>query len=283
MAGSAVDRTGSALRGAADAAGRMGGRAMFEAQETARKGGGLLKWLLPLLLVGLALLWLAKSFSSGGDVDLGEMAEAGTEAVADGARDAAGTVAAGAAATVDAAASAGGAVVEGVQEGVEAVGDAAVAGAAAVGEAAGEVFDAATAITEANAASQTALGALGANFSAQALVDALNLSIINFASGSSAIPAENQALLQEAARLMQRLPAGTRIEIGGHTDSTGSAATNDALSASRAAAVEDALVGYGASAEMLTSKGYGSTQPVASNQTDAGRFRNRRIGYTLVG
>jgi OmpA-OmpF porin, OOP family len=72
------------------------------------------------------------------------------------------------------------------------------------------------------------------------------------------------------------------IEIGGHTDNTGEASANVVLSQQRADAVKTALVSDGVSASMLSTKGYGSSRPRATNESDYGRFQNRRIEYVVV-
>ena len=69
----------------------------------------------------------------------------------------------------------------------------------------------------------------------------------------------------------------TRILIEGHTDSTGSADFNQALSERRAEAVANALIDRGVPADALRTKGRGEDYPVASNQTAAGRQQNRRV------
>lgn len=219
-----------------------------------------------------------------------DAAEAAGDAVVDGTRAAADEVAAGAAAVRDGVTQTQDGTAGGTSESADEAGVGTNAGTAAgaaeapqpaVDTGAGE-FNPAMAVEQATRASRAAIGSMADGFSTQQLVDALNLSIVNFASGSSAIPADSRDLLREAAGAMQELAAAARIEIGGHTDSTGSAAVNEALSADRAKAVKEALVGYGAPAEMLSARGYGSSQPVASNDTAEGRFRNRRIGYRVV-
>ena len=127
-----------------------------------------------------------------------------------------------------------------------------------------------------------ALSGLKPGFTAADLVSALNLSIINFETGSAAISPQSHDLLMKAAASMKQLPAGTVIEIGGHTDSSGTPATNLTLSQQRAEAVRSTLVDAGVSPDMLSAKGYGDTQPVASNDTAEGRFQNRRISYAVV-
>jgi outer membrane protein OmpA-like peptidoglycan-associated protein len=69
----------------------------------------------------------------------------------------------------------------------------------------------------------------------------------------------------------------TTIEIIGHTDSTGSDAINDPLSVARANATRDYLVSRGVSAQRITTAGRGEREPIASNDTEAGRAQNRRV------
>ncbi|MBL8658919.1 MAG: OmpA family protein, partial [Rhodospirillales bacterium] len=91
----------------------------------------------------------------------------------------------------------------------------------------------------------------------------------------------SQTFLQSVAGTMSKAPAGTHIEIGGHTDSTGDPEKNLALSQARADAVRQALIDHGVAPEMLSAKGYGGTQPIASNDTAQGRERNRRIAFSV--
>jgi OOP family OmpA-OmpF porin len=67
------------------------------------------------------------------------------------------------------------------------------------------------------------------------------------------------------------------IEVRGHTDSAGPAGPNQALSEERAAAVVDELVARGVPEDRLTATGAGETEPIAPNDTEEGRARNRRI------
>jgi OmpA-OmpF porin, OOP family len=134
----------------------------------------------------------------------------------------------------------------------------------------------------ATAKATAAIAALPEGFTAGALASALNLSMINFASGSAEIPAESRLLLDEAAKALQRAPAGTVIEIASHTDNTGNAAANQKLSQARAEAVRVALVQRGVPEASLVATGYGGDKPVADNDSEAGRFKNRRIEYAVV-
>jgi outer membrane protein OmpA-like peptidoglycan-associated protein/uncharacterized protein YidB (DUF937 family) len=127
-----------------------------------------------------------------------------------------------------------------------------------------------------------ALAALRPNSTSTDLVNALNLAVIRFETGSAVIDAESRSLLQQAAEALKGAPAGTRLEIGGHTDSTGTAATNLPLSQQRADAVRAVLIENGVAEVMLVTRGYGDTRPVASNDTADGRFQNRRIEFVVI-
>ncbi len=139
----------------------------------------------------------------------------------------------------------------------------------------------ADAAKEANAKAMAALASLTGSSSADDVIKALNLQIVNFASGKSDLPKENQDILKKAAETLKAMPAGTKIEVGGHTDNKGAAAGNLKLSEGRAMAVQKFLVGLGVKADALTAKGYGPDKPVATNDTEAGRFSNRRIEFAL--
>ena len=131
-------------------------------------------------------------------------------------------------------------------------------------------------------ANEEAMKNLGEAKTAQQVVDALNVSIIQFDSGKSDIKPEFQPILQKAAEVLKSQPADTNIEIGGHTDNTGNAEANMKLSQARAESVKAELVKLGVSNAMLTAKGYGDTVPKADNGTEEGRFANRRIEYKVV-
>ena len=73
-----------------------------------------------------------------------------------------------------------------------------------------------------------------------------------------------------------------RIEIGGHTDSQGRDTMNNQLSQARADAVLNAIMARRVLVSNLTAQGYGKTQPIADNDSEAGREANRRIEFRLV-
>ena len=130
-------------------------------------------------------------------------------------------------------------------------------------------------------AAARSLAALAGAKSAEEIVNALNLQIVNFASGKSDLPAANQDILKKAAETLKTLPPSTKIEVAGHTDNKGAAAGNLKLSQARADAVKKFLVGLRVKGEELTAKGYGPDKPVATNDTEEGRFHNRRIEFAL--
>jgi outer membrane protein OmpA-like peptidoglycan-associated protein len=127
-----------------------------------------------------------------------------------------------------------------------------------------------------------ALDKLGDNFTVDELLRAMNLYIINFASGKFDIPPSNQKFLEKSAGYMKKLPPNVVIEVGGHTDNTGKPEKNLPLSENRANAVKEALIKFGVNADILQMKGYGATKPKASNDTEDGKFQNRRIEYTAL-
>lgn len=74
----------------------------------------------------------------------------------------------------------------------------------------------------------------------------------------------------------------TRVNIAGHTDSTGDASYNQRLSERRAQAVGSYLTQNGVGSMRLNTSGYGATQPIASNDNEQGRAQNRRVEITLT-
>lgn len=131
------------------------------------------------------------------------------------------------------------------------------------------------------AAKMDALAAVG-NISGEDLVKALNLAIIHFATGSANISADSMDILKKAAATLKAAAPGTKVEIGGHTDNSGNAASNMKLSDARSKSVMSTLVKLGVNAAMLTAKGYGDTKPVAPNDTPEGKSQNRRMEFTLA-
>ncbi len=104
---------------------------------------------------------------------------------------------------------------------------------------------------------------------------------LKFAPSQSALANEFVPELERVVRLMHVRPA-MRIRIEGHADSTGSAEMNMKLSEERAVAVKRYLMQSGIAPDRLETSAYGSSRPIASNATDAGRQLNRRIEFVIL-
>lgn len=127
-----------------------------------------------------------------------------------------------------------------------------------------------------------ALDRLNAPFTVDELVAALNLQIINFESNSADVPPARKRFLERAAEKFKLLIGNPAVGIGGHTDNVGNAAANLSLSQDRAKAVRGLLVNFGVNPKVVTAKGFGSDKPKTANNTDEGKFQNRRIEYTVI-
>jgi OOP family OmpA-OmpF porin len=101
---------------------------------------------------------------------------------------------------------------------------------------------------------------------------------VNFEFDSARLTSEAKARLDSDVQILLR-HSDLKVEIAGHTDSVGAASYNESLSLRRAESVRDYLVGKGAKAANLTVRGYGESNPVASNDTEAGRAQNRRVEF----
>jgi outer membrane protein OmpA-like peptidoglycan-associated protein len=102
------------------------------------------------------------------------------------------------------------------------------------------------------------------------------LNNVYFETNSYALDHRSIAELNKLLAFM-KLNATTKLELTGHTDNVGNEADNLKLSGNRAKAVYDYLINKGADKNRLTFKGYGKTQPIADNTTEAGRAMNRRL------
>jgi outer membrane protein OmpA-like peptidoglycan-associated protein len=104
---------------------------------------------------------------------------------------------------------------------------------------------------------------------------------VTFAVDSAAIDPAFQTTLANVADTLSRYEK-SYVDVLGHTDSTGSDAYNQALSERRAESVANFLANSGVQRARLATKGYGESQPVASNSTEAGRAANRRVEIKIV-
>jgi len=108
----------------------------------------------------------------------------------------------------------------------------------------------------------------------------MTLDDIAFAPGQANLRPEAKASLGQLIAFVNRDP-GKPIRIEGHTDSRGAANANRVLSQRRADAVRDALIAAGVAAGRISSVGLGEEQPVADNESEEGRGRNRRVDVIL--
>ena len=103
-----------------------------------------------------------------------------------------------------------------------------------------------------------------------------------FPTASDRMAGTDWPILAAVAEVLKQNPA-FKIEVAGHTDSTGDAKANQGLSERRAAAVKQALVEkYGADGARVAAKGWGAEQPVQDNKTPDGRAMNRRVEIVLA-
>ena len=109
----------------------------------------------------------------------------------------------------------------------------------------------------------------------------LELDNVLYSTGKADLKASSSATLNELVGILEQY-SDIKIEISGHTDNTGDAAKNMQLSEDRAHSVYDYLVGKGIAADRLAYKGYGDTQPIASNETEDGQASNRRTEIKIV-
>jgi OmpA-OmpF porin, OOP family len=114
----------------------------------------------------------------------------------------------------------------------------------------------------------------------QLFTELLGKARIRFEPGKADIVADSAGLLDRLIETALRCPTAN-IEIAGHTDTDGDEVANQALSEKRAQAVADYLVKAGLPASRFSAVGYGSTQPIAGNDTDQGKAQNRRIDFVV--
>ena len=105
---------------------------------------------------------------------------------------------------------------------------------------------------------------------------------ILFQSGSTQVEKTSLLLLDKVAQVAGRCP-DHQIQVHGYTDSNGAAAANKMLSKSRAEAVTGLLAGLGIAEKRLLAIGHGEAKPIASNKTEKGRAKNRRIELIVKG
>jgi OmpA-OmpF porin, OOP family len=125
-----------------------------------------------------------------------------------------------------------------------------------------------------------AAGPVDSTVCQQLFSDLLAKGKIRFDPGRSSIDPDSAGLLDRLIEIALRCPA-TEIEVAGHTDADGEEGFNQALSEKRAQSVVEYLVRAGLPANRFTAVGYGSTQPLAPNDSDEGKAQNRRIEFLV--
>ena len=104
---------------------------------------------------------------------------------------------------------------------------------------------------------------------------------LNFDSATTRLTPESNPTVANLVTIMKCYPT-MQVQLEGHTDSTGDAAANKQLSIDRANEIRDLLVQGGVDTSRITTAGYGADRPIASNDTEEGRARNRRTELVVV-
>ena len=107
------------------------------------------------------------------------------------------------------------------------------------------------------------------------------LNDINFGSNSATLDLASKAIIEEFVAFMED-DNSVKADIQGHTDNVGDAASNELLSKQRAKAVYDFALSLGMSSNRLMWHGYGEARPIESNESEAGRAKNRRTVFVLT-
>ncbi len=109
----------------------------------------------------------------------------------------------------------------------------------------------------------------------------ISLKGVKFETNSAKLVRSSLDILDEAASVLKQR-GNVKVQVAGHTDSIGVASYNQELSTQRANTVKEYLKSQGVNADNLSAKGYGETEPVASNDNSAGRAENRRVELRLL-
>ena len=110
----------------------------------------------------------------------------------------------------------------------------------------------------------------------------VNMSDVLFDSGRYSLKPGAREKLAKVAGILLAYP-GINVQVGGYTDNVGSDDMNQTLSEHRAGSVRDYLVESGVSSNAVTARGYGNTEPVATNDSSTGRQQNRRVELVVSG
>jgi OmpA-OmpF porin, OOP family len=127
-----------------------------------------------------------------------------------------------------------------------------------------------------------ALSALTPESSSEQVLEALNLTTVDFGAGSSALPDDADLVLIQVAGVIAARPASERFEISGRADGAGSPLSDLDLSRRRAQAVVDFLVNQGIDAQRLQAQGLGDLDPVGNDTGPQARFPNRHLEFKYL-
>lgn len=105
---------------------------------------------------------------------------------------------------------------------------------------------------------------------------------IHFGYDSAEIQSDSFEILDDVVKVMESNPQIEQLDVIGHTSSEGSKEHNDELSANRAKAVKDYLISHGVAEERMLSEGKGPSEPIADNETEEGREKNRRVEFKVT-
>jgi OOP family OmpA-OmpF porin len=105
---------------------------------------------------------------------------------------------------------------------------------------------------------------------------------VQFETDSAVLVDRSKQLLDDVARELADHPEVKRVQIEGHTDAAASKRHNMKLSQERVASVKAYLLSKGVPAKRLTTKAFGETKPIASNKTEEGRAKNRRVDFRVL-
>jgi len=275
--GRAADTVGAAASRTAGAAGAYGSAAVSAGGAAVAEGRSwFARWWPWLVIAAAALILLPQLFDRNQDAakkvgdTVGEAAKATTQAAADAAK-----------ATTQAAADAAKATTQTAADAARATADAAKTGGAIVAKAV-KTFELPNGV-KIDVTDGGFMATLIASLKSKdaAMGKGYSFDEVYFDTGSATLKPESMKQLEQLAAVLKAFPA-VAISVEGHTDNTGDAATNKALSAERAAAVQKALATLGVPDARITSTGYGPGKPIASNDTEDGRAQNRRVEVVVV-
>ena len=104
---------------------------------------------------------------------------------------------------------------------------------------------------------------------------------LNFETASTQLTPDSTGTVNNLAQILKAYP-NVQVQLAGHTDNTGAPDTNQKLSQDRASAVKQMLVNGGIAGDRITTAGYGQDRPIASNDTEEGKAKNRRLELTVT-